>query len=179
MVGKPRFVSPSRSPFPILERIHQHLSRATEPEWLTIWAIASTAFFGCFRLGELLPASAKVFDPATHLTWGDVSIDSHTDPTMVQVNLKKSKCDQFGKGADIVIGHTGKSSCPVLALLNFTDMRRNLPAGPIFLDTRGQPITEPWFTEKIRAYLQALGLPQNDFAGHSFRMGAATSAALA
>ncbi len=151
---------------PILERIHEHLSCATQLEWLTIWAIASTAFFGCFRLGELLPASVKVFDPSTHLAWGDVSIDSYTNPTIVQVHLKKLKCDQFGKGVRYSDWAHGKE---LLSCLGPPQVYRYAKAGP------GKPIT---FTEKIQACLQALGLPQNDFAGHSFRISEATSAGL-
>ena len=43
----------------------------------------------------------------------------------------------------------------------------------------GRAITKPWFVTQIREILQKAGLPQQDYAGHSFRIGAATSAALA
>ena len=71
-----------------------------------LWAVACTAFFGFFRLGELLPESTKAFDPRTGITWGDVSVDSYSAPTMFQIYLIKSKCDQFGVGSDIVLGAT-------------------------------------------------------------------------
>ena len=41
------------------------------------------------------------------------------------------------------------------------------------------PLTKPQFVAKIRLALQAIGLPYQDFAGHSFRIGAATTAAKA
>ncbi len=43
----------------------------------------------------------------------------------------------------------------------------------------GAHVTKPWFTNQIRDTLRALGLPQDDYAGHSFRIGAATTAAIA
>lgn len=38
------------------------------------------------------------FDQTRHLAWGDVSVDCHTNPTMLKVCLKYSKTDQWGKG---------------------------------------------------------------------------------
>ncbi len=43
----------------------------------------------------------------------------------------------------------------------------------------GAHVTKPWFVNQIRDTLRALGLPQNDYAVHSFRIGAATTAAFA
>ncbi len=36
---------------------------------------------------------------------------------MIQIHLKKSKCDQFGMGADVIVGKTGNALCPVAAIL--------------------------------------------------------------
>ncbi len=137
------------------------------------------AFFGFFRLGELLLSSGSAYNPATCLSWGDIAIDRRDNPTMVQVRLRKSKCDQFGKGAHIIIGRSHTRICPVSALLRYTGARKDLPPGPFFVMTSGDPATKPWFTTQIRSTLRDLGLPQDDYAGHSFRIGAATSAAVA
>ena len=51
--------------------------------------------------------------------------------------------------------------------------------GPFFLNPRGQPITKAHFVGEVRIIIGSLGFPQEQFAGHSFRIGAATSAALA
>ena len=71
----------------ILEKIHTTLIDSSDPDKTAIWAIAATAFFGFFRLGELLPASQTAFHPARSLAWGDVAVDNHADPMMVQVHL--------------------------------------------------------------------------------------------
>ena len=43
----------------------------------------------------------------------------------------------------------------------------------------GRPLTRDEFVRRIRQALNELGLNASDYAGHSFRIGAATSAALA
>ena len=136
--------------------------------------IACTAFFGFFRSGKLLPTSAKSFTSATQLCWGDVAVDSLTSPSMVQIYLKFSKCDQFGRGVDIVMGRTGCAICPVSAMVSYLQTRGDCP-GAFFLLTMGCIVTKPWFVEHIRSALTSLGLPQDDYAGHSFRIGAATT----
>ena len=50
------------------------------------------------------------------LAWGDVTVDSLTSPSMVQVHLKKSKMDSQGRGADVIVGVTDASVCPVAAM---------------------------------------------------------------
>ena len=49
--------------------------------------------------------------------------------------------------------------------------------GPFFKYTSGQGLTKAKFTQEIWQVLQACGLPHMEFAGHSFRIGAATTAA--
>ena len=136
------------------------------------------AFFGFFRLGELLPECATSYSIATHLSWEDVAVDSHENPSMVQIHLKRSKCDQFGVGADIVVGSTSKSLCPVTAILQYTKIRGERP-GPFFVLPSGDPVTKPWFISQLRTILAAVGLQESQYAGHSFRIGATTMAALA
>ena len=162
----------------ILKQLQAALLKSNHPERIVMWAIGSTAFFGFFRLGELLIGSEGAFDPAVHLAWGDVAIDSRTNPQMIQIHLKKSKCDQFGKGSDIILGRTLTPICPVSALVSYFEIRQDSP-GPFFVDSAKKPITKTRFTQYMRMLLNDIGLPQHQYAGHSFRIGAATTAALA
>ena len=174
--------SPPRIRLPItvhmLEKIRSSLTASADPDKLVMWAIASSAFFGFFRLGELLPVSPASFHPSKSLTWGDVAVNSHSNPTMVQFHLKTSKCDQFGAGSDVVVSRTDNQLCPVSALLQYIELRGDR-AGPFFLDSSHNVVTKPRFIDRIREILTAIGLPQHQFAGHSFRIGAATTAAAA
>ena len=161
----------------ILDRLRQHWDATDNPHRVLLWAAASMCFFGFFRSGEILIPAGSSYGEAVHLSWGDASVDSAESPTVVRVHLKRSKCDQFGKGADIYLGRTGNSLCPVTAVAAYMVARGTEP-GPFF-SANGKPFTKPRFVTEVRKALQALGLPQEQFAGHSFRIGAATAAARA
>ena len=161
----------------VLLKIHDTLMRSSHPDKVLVWAIASVAFFGFFRLGELLTETPTKYDPRWNLSWGGVAMDSREAPSMVKIHLKRSKCDQFGKGIDIFVGRTNSVICPVEAMRDYIIHRQD-EAGPFFIKDH-KPVTKAWLVHQIRTVLSAAGLPQNNYAGHSFRIGAATSAALA
>ena len=105
-------------------------------------------------------------------------MDSHHNPQMVQIHLRKSKSNQFGLGVDIVLGATGRPLCPVSAILQYISICSSQP-GPFFVTVSKSVLSKSQFVVRIRAILQLLGLPQQDYAGHSFQIGAATPAAAA
>ena len=76
-----------------LGRMQDVLQHSSDPNATVIWAIACTAFFWFFRLGELLPDTVRSFNPNTSLSWGDVVIDNQSSPQMAEE-------DQFGSGLD-------------------------------------------------------------------------------
>ena len=145
---------------------------------LMMWAAATVCFFGFFRSGEITVPSVAAYDTTVHLAWGDVAVDNPSKPTAIRIKLKRSKCDQFGAGVDVHLGHTNSPLCPVTALLAYMASRRDTP-GPFFRDDRGRPLTKATFVHGIRQALSQLGFPAEQFAGHSFRIGAATAAAQA
>jgi len=162
----------------LLRRIKNELERSAHPERVVLWAVCCTAFFGFFRLGELLVTSQSDFNPSLHLSWGDMAVDNQQSPRILRFHLKQSKTDPFGRGVDIVLGKTGLDLCPVAAVLGFVAERGDRP-GPFFVTSAGRPLTKQEFVAEIRKVLTVLGLPDHQYAGHSFRIGAATSAALA
>ena len=162
----------------VLRRVKAELDRTGHPEGPLLWAVCCVAFFGFFRLGELLLPSREAFNPRLHLAWGDVAVDAPDNPQMVRCHLKQSKTDQLGRGVDVVLGRTGLELCPVAAVLSYI-VRHGSQPGPFFLTTAGAPLVKQEFVSEFRKILAAVGLPAEDYAGHSFRIGAATSAALA
>ena len=72
----------------ILARISERLRATSHPEQVVVRAVAFSAFFGFFRLGELLPVTQAAYNPATSLSWGDVTVDSHMSPRMIQFHLR-------------------------------------------------------------------------------------------
>ena len=143
-----------------------------------LWAAATLCFFGFFRSGEITIPTSNSYQPSIHLSWGDIAVDNHEAPTLVEVKLKRSKTDQLGKGARVFVGRTRCPVCPVAAILAYM-ASRGTNDGPFFKFQDGRPLTKPLFTRHIRFALQELGLPYQEFAGHSFRIGAATAAAKA
>ena len=173
---------PSRVRLPVtavlLRRIKHELERSAHPERRVLWAVCCKAFFGFFRLGELLHSSPSEFDPRLHLSWGDMAVDSPQAPTMVRFHLRQSKTDQVGRGVDIILGRTGCDLCPVAAVLSYVAARGDRE-GPFFLKSTSRALLKQECITEVRKVLVALGLPDHQYAGHSFRIGAATSAALA
>ena len=108
---------------------------------------------------------------------GDI-VDDQANPSIICFFLKRSKCDQFGTGVEVFIGKTGKPVCPVTAVLAYLSSRGDGP-GPFFKDSHGKPLTKSMFIREVRSALTSMGLQANPFAGHSFRIGAATAAAQA
>ena len=154
------------------------LHKESSPDRLMLWAASTTAFFGFCRSGEVTINSEGSYDPQSHLSVSDLAVDQSTDPSMISILLKHSKTDQGRKGMKIVIGKTTDDLCPVAALLAYLNVRGSHP-GPLFQWKSGTPLTKTKFVEEVRAALEAAHLPAKDFAGHSFRIGAATTAASA
>jgi len=64
--------------------------------------------------------SMREYDPEGHLSEGDVTLDSLTAPTVVQVHIKASKTDPFRKGVSVYLGRTNNDLCPVGAVAALT-----------------------------------------------------------
>ena len=142
-----------------------------------LWAIAAICYFGFFRLGELLSSQDK--PSRLPPQWGEVTFNHGTAPTIVRVHLKFAKCDQFGQGADVFIGQSGNAICPIAACLSYVAVRGDQP-GPFFVKRDGsRPMLKPDFVSELRRALTSRGFDSLSFAGHSFRIGAATAAAAA
>ncbi|MGL5566769.1 MAG: tyrosine-type recombinase/integrase [Plesiomonas sp.] len=48
---------------------------------------------------------------------------------------------------------------------------------PLFVDDSNKPVTRFWFQKHLKSVLQQSGILAENFSSHSFRIGAATSAA--
>ena len=171
--------SPKRLPITIeiLQKLRVFFeARSHEADAFMLWAAVTTCFFGFMRSGEMTLPSETSFDPSSHLTFGDVTVDDISTPQIVKLRLKASKTDPFRKGVEIVLGRTNNSLCPVAALLSYLAKRGNKP-GFLFLFVDDRPLTKSRFILKIREALSHLGIDSSQYAGHSFRIGAATTAA--
>ena len=141
-----------------------------------IWAAALVCFFGFLRAGEICVPSDKGFDEGAHLTAADLTFDNILNPNVLQIRIKASKTDPFRQGCDIYLGRTHKPLCPVSALLAYM-IRRGQSKGPLFKFADGKPLTRERFVVKVREALVEAGINSAPYSGHSFRIGAATTAA--
>ena len=176
-----RFPTAQRVRLPItpdvLVRIRQVWERhCKDPDNIMLWAACTTCFFGFLRSGEITVPSLRDFDPGAHLCVGDVTLDSRSAPQIAQLNIKASKTDPFRHGVSIFLGKTGNQLCPVAALAAYLAIRGS-QSGPFFQFRDGHPLSRERFVTKVREALTEAGLDASKFAGHSFRIGAATTAA--
>ena len=142
-----------------------------------LWAATCLAFFGFLRVGEFTSPSGTSFDKEIHLSLADVSVDCSSAPSMLFVRLKQSKTDQLRRGVTIVLGKSEQFPlCPLSAVLSYLVVRGKT-AGPLFVWKSGLFLTRENFVAAVRRALEAAGLEASDFNGHSFRIGAATTAA--
>ncbi len=85
-----------------------------------LWAASTLCFFGFFRAGELTIPTQWAFNPARHLSLGDITMDDPMNPSMLRVQLKYSKTDhQFGRGVEVFVGKMGCNLCPVAGTLAY------------------------------------------------------------
>ena len=75
--------------------------------------------FGFLRSDEIIVPSDLEYDPSVHLSFGDVRLDSVTDPQFLEVTIKASKTDPFRQGVQVFLGRTNSDLCPVAAVLNY------------------------------------------------------------
>ena len=88
----------------------------------------------------------------------------------MKLNLKASKTDP-----SVVLGKTNNDLCPVTALLAYLALRSSGP-GSLFLFLDRRPLTKQRFIQPVRQALSAIGVDHSQYAGHSFCIGAATTA---
>ena len=84
--------------------------------------------------------------------------------------------DLFRLGLTLYIGAMKTELCPVAAVTNYMLARRS-KEGPLFLRQNGYFFTQECFVQAVREALVAAGLEAENYAGHSFCIGAATTAA--
>ena len=103
-------------------------------------------------------------------------MDSTTNPSILQVTIKGSKTDQVRQGITIVVGRSDSYICPVKSVLAYVTSR-GFKSGPLFCHTDGTPLTRQQLVNRLRETLTQAGVECCRFSGHSFRIGAAITAA--
>ena len=140
-----------------------------------LWAACCLAYFGFMRSGEFTLSTSMAHPP---ILSSDFSVDSHSNPSVCRIFLRRSKTDQEGRGVFIYLGKTDSPLCPVTALTNYMAVRPG-PPGALFVSQDGSPLTRDAFVSAVKQALLSAGIDNSAYSGHSFRIGAATAAARA
>ena len=139
---------------------------------ILIWDACCTGFFGFLRCSEFTVPPKKDYDPESHLSLADISVDSRIAPSTIRI---QSKIDPFWQGVHVCLGKTDNDICPVNSLLAYLVRRSGTP-GLLFAMEDGQYLTRELFRAQLNTILREAGLNAKDYNTHSFRIGAATSA---
>ena len=158
----------------------QPILRTWLGEWdfTMIWAAFTLAFFAFLRCSEFTYPGTNQFRPRFDLSTDCVSFHpSLASPQQMSVFLKASKTDVYRQGHTLVIACAPSPVCAVTAMRNYFLAAR--PCGPLFSFQSGRLLTRSAVVHLLRDAARHAGLPYKSLKGHSFRIGAASTAAAA
>ena len=142
-------------------------------EVLLFKAAYTLAFFGFLRVNELVGQSKpdKISRAGLQLT--DIQLGS-----ILQVQLRASKTDQHGLGTKIQLQavHKAPAVCPVRAMRAYLASRPK-NSNQLLVHFNSRPLTRYQFQAVLKKAALFLGWDTSRFSSHSFRIGAATTAA--
>ncbi|KAJ3765334.1 hypothetical protein FB446DRAFT_655440, partial [Lentinula raphanica] len=141
-----------------------------------VWAMATAAFWGMMRFGEVSVKSRADFDPSKHLRRCDAVFGKDLDGVeYIRLDLRSAKTAKNGEIQNIILTGGGELSA-IDALRN---LARVVPAGssdPMFSwrDRNGEirPMVKTRALERINNITSAWGW--GTAFGHSFRIGGAS-----
>ena len=138
-------------------------------------SVLKLAFFGFLRCGEFTIKSASDYDKVIRIK------DVVFNQSSFTLHLRGSKTDPYHSGIKIYIA-SNIHLCPVLSMCKFIHRRIKQGAkgsDPLFVDADIAMLSRSQFISYLRHLLVIIGLNDSDYNGHSFRIGAATTAAQA
>jgi hypothetical protein len=132
----------------------------------SVWTCCVVAFWGAFRLGELLGNDSWKFDKFSSLLWDDVEISSDT----AKIRIKSAKVRGSPGNLVYLFEIPEKSLCPITALSRLKKSELNFGMGtgesPVFRITEGKLLTKRVFLQIVNA---SAGKGGPTITGKSFR----------
>jgi integrase len=141
-----------------------------------IWAVATIAFAGAFRIGELLAKLESTFDPDFTLLASDVTWTTGKDnKTTIHISLKCPKESRSAAPTVVDIYQNDGPLCPIKAFLTWYRLLPREPQLPMFRDGNGTPLTGSKLNKIIKEFLKPYtDKSKGTFGTHSFRIGLAS-----
>ncbi len=138
-------------------------------------AMFTMAFFGFMRVSEITANSSSAVQDALEI--GDTQFQDLNNALTLCITLRRSKTNQNGPPQLITIpAQVCSSICPVKANQSYLNIRPS-GASPMFCHYDKSPVTRAQFNAVLHKALDFAGV-QGKFGSHSFRIGAATTAAM-
>ena len=109
---------------------------------LCFWGACCTAFFGSFRMGELVPNCTKIFDKFSDLTWADIKRFKHH----WVFHIKSPKTNDKGGNLVPIFPFFLNKFCPITTLKKLRKLQKNEinwdRDGPVFRLDNGKNLTK-------------------------------------
>ena len=144
-----------------------------------IFTVATMAFWGALRMGEVLTKTPRKFDELNDLLMEDVRVRKakvgSEEVTFLAVRLKSTKaCRQLEKGLEIEIYQIGGALCPVKAWKRYRGMVPEDEGGyPAFRQESGLAYSHNMMNRDLKELFDGR-VDYGAVSGHSFRIGIAT-----
>jgi hypothetical protein len=133
-----------------------------------------TAFWGFMRVGEI---TAPTNSPDQALQTSDLSFSSDGSKQQATIVLRKFKHHRGGDPVYVKMeSYQHIVICPVRSLITYLQCKQS-SVGPLFAFIDGCPVPRSWFSTQLDFAVRFCGLNSSRYKTHSFRIGAASSAA--
>ena len=135
------------------------------------------AFWVFFRVGEI--TSKGKFPCRTDIKLTDLTFNRqrHGETVYATITLRWFKHHRGGEPWQVVMNESlTREICPVTALMAYLKSKCHTQ-GNLFTFVDGAPVQRSWFTGQLDRTVAFCGLDPTRYKAHSFRIGAATSAA--
>ena len=142
---------------------------------LVIWSVSTLAFYGAFRIHELVSRTEATFDPYHTLLTEDVQLRGKEGERWLEISLKCPKEKKAGRPTVIDVFEIGGPLCPVNAFLKWAGPRPPRPGMPIFCGRDGTSLTGRKINEYLKLHLGKFARYKGGtISSHSFRSGIVT-----
>jgi len=149
----------------------------TNMKKLLIWAVATLAFNGAFRIHELLCRQEASFDPDFELLREDVTTKQTGGKKTIEVKLKCPKENRNGQCTIVKVYETEGTLCPVKAFDRWNRMTKTKEdKTPLFREEDGTPLTGKKLNKVLKTLLEDnIDYKIGKIQTHSFRIGLAST----
>lgn len=164
----------------VLAQLIQSLQHTTSSYFVRslLKAMYLLAFYAFLRVGEFTNSITTLKRDDPILSVDDICFQ-YTNNVLSGVEIRFTHFKHSKNSAQTVYISCCRHEddrCPVHALFQYLELRK-ARSGPLFSFMDGSPVSRAFFTKNLNLSLTWSGLSKQFYKGHSFRIGAATTAA--